>query len=78
MLARRLPTILPPMTEEEALEVTKIYSISGLLKRRSGIISERPFRSPHHTVSQSALIGGRHHSPSWGSDPESPRGIVFR
>ena len=58
MLARRLPSILPPMTEEEALEVTKIYSISGLLKGRHGIMVERPFRSPHHTVSQSALIGG--------------------
>lgn len=58
MLARRLPTILPPMTEEEALEVTKIYSISGLLSRQHGIMAERPFRSPHHTVSQSALIGG--------------------
>ena len=58
MLARRLSTILPPMTEEEALEVTKIYSISGLLTRQHGIVEERPFRSPHHTVSQSALIGG--------------------
>ena len=58
MLARRLSTILPPMTEEEALEVTKIYSISGLLQGRHGIMAERPFRSPHHTVSQSALIGG--------------------
>ena len=50
MLARRLPSILPPMTEEEALEVTKIYSISGLLKGHHGIMVERPFRSPHHTV----------------------------
>ena len=58
MLARRLPTILPPMTEEEALEVTKIYSIAGLLSHRHGIVMERPFRSPHHTVSNSALIGG--------------------
>ena len=76
MLARRLPTILPPMTEEEALEVTKIYSISGLLKRRSGIISERPFRSPHHTVSQSALIGGGT-IPHPGEVTLSHHGVLF-
>ncbi len=58
MLARRLPTILPPMTMDEALEVTKIYSIAGLFKNRSGLVSQRPFRSPHHTITLSALIGG--------------------
>ena len=58
MLARRLPTILPPMTEDEILEVTKIYSIAGLLNGKKQIVLERPFRSPHHTVSASALIGG--------------------
>ena len=58
MLARRLPTILPPMTKEEALEVTKIYSIAGLLNNKAQLINQRPFRSPHHTVTLSALIGG--------------------
>lgn len=58
MLARRLPSILPPMTANEALEVTKIYSVSGLLQGRSGIINARPFRFPHHTISQTALVGG--------------------
>lgn len=58
MLARRLVTILPPMTEGEALEVTKIYSIVGLLPTNGKIMLERPFRSPHHSVSSTALIGG--------------------
>ena len=58
MLARRLPTILPPMTEEEALEVTKIYSIAGLLNSKARLVCQRPFRSPHHTITLSALIGG--------------------
>ena len=58
MLARRLPTILPPMTREETLEVTKIYSIAGLLNNKSNLINRRPFRSPHHTITLSALIGG--------------------
>jgi len=57
MLARRLPTILPPMTFEEIIEVTQIDSASGLLENR-GAIGERPFRSPHHTVSEAGLIGG--------------------
>ncbi len=58
MLARRLPSILPPMTLDEALEVTKIYSVAGLLANRNGIVSARPFRFPHHTISQTALVGG--------------------
>lgn len=58
MLARRLPSILPDMGFEESLEVTKIYSVSGLLKDRSTLITKRPFRSPHHTMSGAALIGG--------------------
>ncbi len=58
MLARRLPSILPDMSFEECLEVTKIYSISGLLKDRSSLITRRPFRSPHHTMSSASLIGG--------------------
>ena len=58
MLARRLPTILPPLSTEEALEVTKIYSISGNLPKGVGLITKRPFRSPHHTVSAAGLAGG--------------------
>lgn len=58
MLARRLPSILPPMSANEALEVTKIYSVAGLLGSEPGIVQARPFRFPHHTISQTALVGG--------------------
>ncbi len=58
MLARRLPSILPAMSLHEALEVTKIYSVAGLLVSRAGIVRARPFRFPHHTISQTALVGG--------------------
>jgi magnesium chelatase family protein len=58
MLARRLPSILPPMTLPEALDVTKIYSVAGLLTNHSGVVNARPFRFPHHTISQAALVGG--------------------
>ncbi len=58
MLARRLPSILPPMSLHEALEVTKIYSVAGFLLRDAGIVRARPFRFPHHTISQTALVGG--------------------
>ena len=58
MIAKRIPTILPSMTEEEALEVTKIYSVAGLLKNRGSLITERPFRAPHHNASMNSLVGG--------------------
>jgi magnesium chelatase family protein len=58
MLAQRLPSILPPMTIDEALEVTKIYSVAGVLPAGAGIVRARPFRSPHHTISHVALAGG--------------------
>lgn len=58
MLARRLPSILPDLTFEEALEITKIHSIAGNLKNETGIITTRPFRTPHHTISQISMVGG--------------------
>lgn len=58
MLARRLPGILPPMTFDEQIEVSKIHSIAGLLNGRSGLLTQRPFRAPHHTSSSVALVGG--------------------
>lgn len=58
MLAQRLPSVLPPLSFEEALGVTKIYSVAGLLEADHGLIRERPFRTPHHTISEYGLIGG--------------------
>src|SRR6476469_9155843 len=58
MLAKRLPTILPPLSLQEALETTKIHSVAGKLPENSSLISKRPFRSPHHTISDVALVGG--------------------
>ena len=58
MLARRLPGILPTMGFQETLEVTKIYSVLGLLQEGQSLVVERPFRSPHHTISDAGLVGG--------------------
>lgn len=58
MIARRIPSILPDLTFEEALEITKIHSIAGILKQDTPIITTRPFRSPHHTISGVSLVGG--------------------
>ena len=58
MMARRLPSILPDLTFQESLEITKIHSIAGILPSNSSLITNRPFRSPHHTISKSALVGG--------------------
>ncbi|WP_102273752.1 YifB family Mg chelatase-like AAA ATPase [Cytobacillus massiliigabonensis] len=62
MIAKRIPTILPKMTEEESLEVMKIYSVANLLKNKDQLITKRPFRSPHHNASTNALIGGGTHA----------------
>jgi len=75
MLARRMSSILPEMTREEALEVTKIYSIAGLLSGR-GLVKERPFRSPHHTSSMTALIGGGS-VPKPGEVTLAHHGVLF-
>ena len=58
MLAKRIPTILPPMSLEEAIETTRIHSVAGLLDDARGLVGTRPFRSPHHTISDAGLIGG--------------------
>lgn len=58
MMAKRLPSILPPLALEESIEITKVYSVAGLLKNKNHLIKSRPFRSPHHTISYSALAGG--------------------
>ena len=58
MLAKRIPTILPPMSLEEAIETTRIHSVAGLLEDARGLVGTRPFRSPHHTISDAGLIGG--------------------
>jgi magnesium chelatase family protein len=58
MLAKRIPSILPPMTLDEALETTKIHSIAGIIPKDKPLVTERPYRSPHHTVSDAALVGG--------------------
>jgi len=76
MLARRLPSILPDLTEREALEVTKIYSVAGLLKNNTGLVSTRPFRNPHHTISDAGMIGGGR-VPRPGEVTLSHNGVLF-
>lgn len=76
LLARSLPSILPEMTEEEILEVTKIYSVSGLLSNKNSVVSQRPFRTPHHTSSNIALVGGGQY-PKPGEITLSHRGVLF-
>jgi magnesium chelatase family protein len=76
LLARAMPSILPPMSPKEALEVTKIYSVGGLLPADTPLIRRRPFRSPHHTVSHAGLVGGgRQVRP--GEITLSHRGVLF-
>lgn len=76
MLAKRLPSILPPMTLQEALETTKIHSVTGGLRDNVGLISHRPFRSPHHTISDVALVGGGTY-PQPGEISLSHNGVLF-
>ncbi|MFC1626658.1 YifB family Mg chelatase-like AAA ATPase [Patescibacteria group bacterium] len=76
MLARTFPSILPSLTEEESLEVTNIYSITGSLPNDVSVVTERPFRAPHHTTSRIGLIGGGRH-PNPGEISLAHRGILF-
>ena len=76
MLARRLPSILPPLTLHEALETTKIHSVAGKLDTNSSLIAKRPFRSPHHTISDVALVGGGG-NPQPGEISLSHNGVLF-
>ncbi len=76
MLAKRLPSILPPLTLSEALETTKIHSVAGKLDKRSTLISKRPFRQPHHTISDAALVGGGSF-PQPGEISLAHNGVLF-
>lgn len=76
MMAKRLPSILPPLTLQEALETTKIHSVAGKLERGSMLMTARPFRSPHHTISPVALVGGGNY-PTPGEISLAHNGILF-
>lgn len=77
MLARRMPTILPPLQGAEALDVTRLYSVAGLLPDCAGLITQRPFRAPHHSISNAGLVGGGTGIASPGEVSLAHRGILF-
>lgn len=76
MMAKRLPSILPPLSLSESLETTKIHSVAGKLNRNSSLITQRPFRSPHHSISQNAMVGGGNY-PQPGEISLAHNGVLF-
>jgi magnesium chelatase family protein len=76
MLAKRMPTILPPLSLQEALETTKIFSVAGKLSKNASLVYQRPFRAPHHTVSDVALVGGGS-NPHPGEISMAHNGVLF-
>ncbi|MDR3363879.1 MAG: YifB family Mg chelatase-like AAA ATPase [Clostridiales Family XIII bacterium] len=77
MLAKRMPGILPPLSEQESREITRIHSIAGEQKERRGLLTERPFRTPHHSATQAAIIGGGAARPRPGELSLAHRGVLF-
>jgi magnesium chelatase family protein len=77
MLARRLAGILPPLGFEEALETTKVHSVAGILPRNAGLLTMRPFRAPHHTISDAGLLGGGSGTPRPGEVSLAHNGVLF-
>lgn len=77
LLARALPGILPPLSFEEALEVTRIYSIAGALDPETPLVTTRPFRAPHHTISYAGMVGGGHGTPGPGEITLAHHGVLF-
>lgn len=76
MMAKRIPSILPDISFDESIEITKIYSVSGILQDKNSLITKRPFRSPHHTISNSAMVGGGR-VPKPGEVSLSHNGVLF-